>query len=86
MAKGGWEMITEEKLAELRKSVHRNFEMISDIANPPNIYRMGDFLDTLSALWRVVRAAENEGLDAMMDSYPQMSEALAALREGKETR
>lgn len=45
-------MIDRAKLAELRKSVSAEFKMISDSARPPNMYRMGDFLDTIEALWK----------------------------------
>jgi hypothetical protein len=83
-------IITREKLEELRKSVHRNFEMISDIAKPPNCYRMGDFLDTIDALWRgnemAVKFIEHfvDGkLHDGLEMRGQASKTLAALEEPK---
>ena len=80
-------MITEEKLAELRAE-----EFISNLP-------IDEMFATLSALWRVARAAEGlfyEGtpianhVTGEPEPYrwnpEELKEALAALREGKETR
>ena len=75
-------MITEEKLAELKEE--------------PLLVHMQDaseIVDTLSALWRVARAAEglcygtdwNNGNHAIRHGYRQeLMDAVKALREGKE--
>ena len=78
-------MIDQKRIENMQKMLDLNLAC-NTTTLPVFKSDLRDIADTLSALWRVVRAAENEGLDAMMDSYPQMSEALAALREGKETR
>ena len=76
-------MITEEKLAELRAE-----EFISNLP-------IDEMFATLSALWRVARAAEglchgtdwNKGTHAITHGYRQkLIDAVVALREGKETK
>ena len=91
------QMITEEKLAELRKAYPVSPADYGEII-------MGKItllyiFDTLSALWRVAKAAEGlfyEGtpianhVTGEPEPYrwnpEELKEALAALREGKETR
>lgn len=67
-------MITEEKLAEFKKG--------QDYIPLPS-WTIGEICDTLSALWRVARAAEE--IRARGNMTLELDEALAALREGKET-
>ena len=81
-------MITEEKLAELRKAYPVSPADYGEII-------MGKItllyiFDTLSALWRVARRAENyiNCVPAICNDecVDRLKEALAALREGKEPR
>ena len=78
-------MITEEKLAKLRKTWSENGWYDED---PTTL--MPDLMDTLSALWRVVRAAEglchgtdwNKGTHAITHGYRQkLIDAVVSLRE-----
>ena len=50
-------MITEEKLAELRKWNQGHRENDTWMSHSPD--KMDEMLDTLSALWRVAREASN---------------------------
>ena len=84
-------MITEEKLAELREELRLSRNQTMMLC--PRSFDVDEALDTLSALWRVARAAEkalNNDLQQCSPScesdFVPLLEALAALREGKETR
>lgn len=78
-------MITEEKLAELRKELglSRNQTMMLC----PRSFDVDEALDTLSALWRVYRAAEEAApFIGIVEAKRQLTNSLAALREGKEKK
>ena len=88
-------MITEEKLAII-KDEYITHDVMEDCVICKDVPEM---LDTLSALWRVAKAAEkyefrtrmqdeNENEDPRFSLYARMDlfKALTALREGKETR
>ena len=77
-------MITEEKLAELRKAYPVSPADYGEII-------MGKItllyiFDTLSALWRVARAADNVPDMWKAGDLAYALKQLYALREGKETR
>ena len=88
-------MITEEKLAELREELRLSRNQTMMLC--PRSFDVDEALDTLSALWRVAKAAEGlfyEGtpiannVTGEPEPYrwnpEELKEALSALREGKE--
>ena len=82
-------MIAEEKLAELRNwqkyAEHKfNGQRLDEFFKEVNYYEFKSILDTLSALWRVARRAENyiNCVPAICNDecVDRLKEALAALR------
>lgn len=75
-------MITEEKLAEFKKG--------QDYIPLPN-WTISEICDTLSALWRVAKAAEAVAeaartFDDRVANMEKLRKAIDSLREGKEIR
>ena len=72
-------MITEEKLAELRNTI------LCDVHETTWL----EIMDTLSALWRVAKAAEAVAeaartFDDRVANMEKLRKAIDSLREGKE--
>ena len=84
-------MITEERIANMKKMLDLNLACETTTL-PVFKSDLRDLADTLSALWRVCRAAEayyksNTGLSHICyesGTGKDLEDALAALREGKE--
>ena len=67
-------MITEEKLAELR--IRDEYGWYDE--DPTSF--MPELMDTLSALWRVAKAAKNAQSESHCKLTLELDDALAALR------
>ena len=83
-------MITEEKLVELRDHLKGTLYFNQS----PNVHFLDDaneICDTLSALWRVAKAAEAVAdaartFDDRVANMEKLRKAIDSLREGKEIR
>ena len=82
-------MITEERIANMKKMLDLNLACETTTLQ---VFKsdLRDLADTLSALWRVAKSAEDVYDHKFQTEAPssrdRLGNALAALREGKETR